>query len=718
MQPEKIRDTSYTQNRELSWLKFDLRVLEEAMDKSVPLLERLKFVSIFTSNLDEFFMVRVGSLFDLSVMSPKSLDNKSGLTPVGQLEQIYAEIPGLMARRDRIYSELMAELADKGIRDLQMAELLPQEKKFLNKYYKAKILPVLSPQIVDGQHPFPHLLSKQLYIASNLHGKRQKAPLGLIPLPDVLPRFIQMPDDPCRFVRIETLLLSRADSLYGSFKPSESCVLCVTRNADISFDDDKFDDIDLDYRSKVSKLLKKRSQLGIMRLELQGKPSAEFVRLLCSRINVENHQVYTCEAPLCLKYVYPLVDALPEDIAKPLSFEPYTPRQPGSIDQKLGMIEQIRRRDRLLFFPYESVDPFLRLLSEAAEDPEVVSIRITIYRLASSSKIAHILCRAAENGKEVTALMELRARFDEANNISWSRLLEDSGCRVIYGIEDFKCHSKLCLITLRRGESLSYITQIGTGNYNEKTNKMYTDLSYMTARQDIGEDATAFFRNMLVANLDGDYGTLLVSPSGIKSRLLELMDEQIALGEKGYICIKANSMTEREVIDKLSECSRAGVEVQLILRGICCLRPGIPGKTENIHVTSIVGRYLEHSRIYCFGRSGEYGLFISSADLMTRNLVRRVEVACPIDSPELKKCLLWILEKQLADNVKASTLLPDGSYLRKSGGEPFSSQDYFMENPLPLEPDAPLPAPKPKSKVEPPVPGRVSLWWRLFGRKK
>ena len=650
-------------------------------------------------------MVRVGSLFDMSVISPKDIDNKSGLTPSGQLEKIYAEIPRLMKKRDTLYRQVMEALAGHGIRDLELSELTPPEKKYVNQYFKAKVLPILSPQIVDSRHPFPHLANKQLYIASNLHGKRSSAPLGLIPIPEILPRFIQMPESPCRFVRMENILLAKAGSLYGSFKPSESCVLCVTRNADISFDDDKFDDMEMDYRSKVSKLLKKRSQLGIMRLELQGEPSSEFQRLLGSRINVENHQVYTCRAPLCMKYVYPLAAALPAEVSVPLSFPPYTPRQPESLDPGESMIEQIRRRDRLLFFPFESVDPFLRLLSEAAEREDVLSIRITIYRLASSSKIAHILCRAAENGKEVTVLMELRARFDEANNISWSRLLEDAGCRVIYGIEDFKCHSKLCLITMRSGDSVEYITQVGTGNYNEKTNTMYTDLTFMTARRDIGEDATAFFRNMLVSNLEGEYTTLLVSPRGIKAKLLELMDEQITKGPEGYICIKANSMTEREVIDKLAECSQAGVQVQLILRGICCLRPGILGKTENIHVTSVVGRYLEHARIYCFGRDAEARLFISSADLMTRNLIRRVEVACPVESSDLRQCLLWILNTQLEDNVKASALCADGSYKRKLNAQPpLSSQDYFMENPLPLTKDAPRP-----------VPHRP--WWkRLFGR--
>ncbi|MGE4354533.1 MAG: polyphosphate kinase 1 [Oscillospiraceae bacterium] len=693
MPQDTERDTSYTQNRELSWLRFNLRVLEEANDPQVPLLERLKFVSIFTSNLDEFFMIRVGSLFDLSIISPKDFDNKTGLTPIEQLHRIYAEIPQLIETRDKLYGQVMGALSECGIRDLQPEELSAPEKKYLSQYFKASVLPILSPQIVDSRHPFPHLLSKQLYIASHMHEKKGGVSLGLIPVPDTLPPFIQMPDDPCRFVRTENLILSRAASLYGNYKPEENGILCVTRNADISFDEDKFEDIEsIDYRSHVSKLLKKRSRLGIVRLELQGQISPEFQQLLSERISVENHQIYFARAPLCMKYIFDLTSALPEEIAAPLLFDPYTPRQPMGISPNHSMIDQIRRHDRLLFFPFDSVDPFLRLLSEAAERDDVISIRITIYRLASSSKIAHILCRAAENGKEVTVLMELRARFDEANNISWSRLLEDSGCRVIYGVEDFKCHSKLCLITMRRGESIEYITQVGTGNYNEKTNTMYTDLSFMTARREIGEDATAFFRNMLVANLEGEYGTLLVSPLGIKAKLIELMDEEIAKGSEGYICIKANSMTEREVIDKLAECSQAGVQVQLILRSICCLLPGIFGKTENIHVTSIVGRYLEHSRIYCFGRGDGAKLFISSADLMTRNLVRRVEVACPIEDEQLRKYLLWILTTQLSDNIKASTMSRDGTYQRKYNSKPkLNSQRYFMENFFPFKKEEPVP---------------------------
>ena len=671
---------SYTQNRELSWLRFNRRVLEEAGDNTVPLLERLKFISIFTSNLDEFFMVRVGSLFDLSLVSPNEIDNKTGLTPAGQLDQIYSVIPGLIEIKNHLYTEVSSLLRQKGIWDLSPEDLTPEEKKYMTQYYKVKILPVLSPQIVDSRHPFPHLVSKGLYIAALLRSKKGNPSLGFIPVPATLPAFLTFPGTPGRFIRMETVIHQWAETLFGGYRVEDSCVLCVTRNADISFDEEKFEDNDDDFRSRMSKLLKKRANLAVVRLELSRKINSDFLKLLKTRIQVEDHQIYIDHTPLDMKYVYDFIRTLPAEIADPLSFVPYQPRWPEDLDEKRSMIEQIQRRDKLLFFPFDKVDPFLRLLSEAADRPDVLSIRITIYRLASSSKIAHILCRAAENGKEVTVLMELRARFDEANNISWSKLLEDSGCRVIYGLEGYKCHSKLCLITLRKGDKLSYITQIGTGNYNEKTNTMYTDLSLMTANEAIGLDGTVFFQNMLVGNLTGSYDHLLVAPAGIKAKLLELIDQEIAKGPDGYICIKANSMTEREVMDKLAEASRSGVQIQMILRGICCLRPGIPAQTENIHVTSIVGRYLEHGRIYCFGRGKDAKLFISSADLMTRNLNRRVEIACPIYDQEVKDQLLWILHTQLEDNVKASSLLPDGSYARKINSlTPCASQEVFME---------------------------------------
>ena len=679
--PEREKEKyAYTQNRELSWLRFNRRVLEEAGDESVPLLERLKFISIFTSNLDEFFMVRVGNLFDMSLVSPDDIDNKTGATPMQQLEEVYNVIPGLIEIKNRLYTDVAALLRQQGICDLAADELTAEEKRYAGTYYKARILPVLSPQIVDSHHPFPHLANKALYVAALLRSKKGSASLGLVPVPASLPPFLNMPNDPGRFIRMETIVQQQAPALFGGYKLEDTCILCATRNADLSFDSELLEDSGEDLRSQMSKLLKKRASLSVVRLELDRKPGAEFMKLLKNRIRVENRQIYIDQAPLDMKYVYDLVKTLPAEKAAALSFTPYAPRWPEDLDKTGSMIEQIRRKDRLLFFPFDGVDPFLRMLSEAAERPDVISIRITIYRLATSSKIAHILCKAAENGKEVTVLMELRARFDEANNISWSRLLEDSGCQVIYGVEDYKCHSKICLITMRRGDRLSYITQIGTGNYNERTNTMYTDLSLMTANENIGLDGTVFFQNMLVGNLDGEYAHLYVAPVSLKAKLLRMMDGEIAKGQEGYICIKANAITEREVMDKLSEASRAGVQIQLILRGICCLRPGIAARTENIHVTSIVGRYLEHGRIYCFGRGKSAQMFIASADMMTRNLNRRVEIMCPVYDPEVREQLLWILHAQLGDNVKASSLLPDGSYCRKVNTlAPCNSQEVFME---------------------------------------
>lgn len=678
-------DTSYTQNRELSWLRFNRRVLEEAADEAVPLLERLKFIAIFTSNLDEFFMVRVGSLFDLSILSPKQRDNKTGQTPPQQLSAIYAAIPGLIEMKNTIFQSVTHALDAQGISDLSGVELGNEDRRFVAQHFKNFIQPILSQQIIDAHHPFPHLANKALYIAAHLRDKKNRSSLGLVPIPEALSPFLLLPDqgNRIRFVRTEHIIEQNAARLFAPYKLEQSCILSVTRNADIRFDDEKFEDGDVDYRNRVSKLLKKRSNLSIVRLELSRHISDEFLALLKQRIRVNDTQVYFDSAPLDMHYVYTLCARIDSKVAAPLCFPVYEPRWPEDLRRDGSMIEQIRTRDRLLSFPFDRIDPFLRLLSEAAEHPEVVSIRITIYRLASTSKIAQILCRAAENGKEVTALMELRARFDEANNISWSQMLEDAGCHVIYGIENFKCHSKICLITMRNGEKVSYITQIGTGNYNEKTSTLYTDLSLMTAAQDIGSDASVFFQNMLLGNLADTYDHLLVAPNGLKNALVKLFDREIAKGSEGFICIKANSLTEREIIDKLSEASRAGVRVELILRGICCLRPGIPGKTDNVHVTSIVGRFLEHSRIYRFGRDEDLRLFISSADLMTRNLNRRVEIACPVRDPILIEKLLHILDILLRDNVKASTLLSDGSYLRKIASDtPLCSQEYFMAHSL------------------------------------
>ena len=668
----------YTQNRELSWLRFDRRVLEEAADPAVPALERLKFVSIFSSNLDEFFMVRVGSLFDIAHMTPDDADSKTGWTPAEQLHHVYRTIPGLLAMKKQIYAAVMDELARSGVQDVLPETLDAGGLKQINRFFKTELLPILSPIVIGPNHPVPHLVNKHLYAAALLESKKGHKAVGIVPVPDSAPPYLLLADGK-RFVRTENILLRWLPTLFDAYTVKESCILAVTRNADISFDDEKFEDNEEDFRLQMKKLLKRRDHLAVVRLELNAAVSGEFRNILSALVRVEDHQVFVDECPLNMRYVFRLIGELPKELSARLLYPTYRPRWAEDLRQNQSILMQVQQKDRLLFYPYDSVEPFLRLLNEAAENPQVLSIKITIYRLASTSKIAQTLCRAAENGKEVLVLMELRARFDEENNLAWSKMLEESGCQVIYGAEGFKCHSKICLITLRSRNKTSYLTQIGTGNYNEKTNAMYTDLSLMTADPAIGEDAAAFFRNMLVNKLDGEYQQLCVSPFGIKSMLLEQIGQQITLGKDGYICIKANSITEREVIDKLAEASRAGVEVQLIIRGICCILPGVAGETDNIHVTSIVGRFLEHGRIYRFGRGENAEYYISSADLMTRNLNRRVEIACPVHDTQLCEQLQWILDSQLRDTAKASFLLPDGSYCRKHSAVPFDSQEYFMQ---------------------------------------
>ena len=687
MQKNTSKQYRYTQNRELSWLRFNQRVLEESADPTVPALERLKFVSIFSSNLDEFFMVRVGSLFDLARMTPDETDNKTGQTPAEQLHHIYRAVPGLLAMKEQICTAVMEQLAQSGIQDALTEALEADELKQVNRFFKTDLLPVLSPILIGPNHPVPHLVNKRLYAAALLENKKGRRALGIVPVPDNAPPYLMLSGQK-RFVRTENILLRWLPTLFDAYNVKESCILAVTRNADISFDDEKFEDSEEDFRRQMQKLLKKRDHLAVVRLELSVPVSQEFQKLLSSVIRVENRQIFVDRCPLNMRYVFRLAGELPKEISARLLYTPYRPRWAEDLYPSQPMIQQIQQKDRLLFYPYDSVEPFLRLLNEAAENPKVLSIKITIYRLASSSRIAQALCRAAENGKEVLVLMELRARFDEENNLTWSKMLEESGCQVIYGTEGFKCHSKICLITLRSHNKTGYITQVGTGNYNEKTNAMYTDLSFMTADHAIGEDAAAFFRNMLVNKLDGEYKQLCVSPFGIKTMLLHHIDRQIEQGKNGYICIKANSVTEREVIDKLAEASRAGVEVQLIIRGICCILPGVPGETENIHVTNVVGRFLEHARIYLFGRGESAEMFISSADLMTRNLNRRVEIACPVRDVQLRAQLRWILDSQLRDTAKASLMLADGTYCRKHSAADFDSQDDFIrESPhIPAEP--------------------------------
>lgn len=679
MSKNSNKSYQYTQNRELSWLRFNRRVLQEAADPQVPALERLKFLAIFSSNLDEFFMVRVGSLFDLSRMTPDDTDRKTGWSPNGQLRHIYRAIPALLLEKQQIFSAVRNELGRSGIRDISPDSAASGELKQINRFFKTELLPLLSPILLGPNHPVPYLINKQPYAVALLEGKKGQKAIGIVPLPESAPPFLLLTGGK-RYVRSEIILLRWLPTLFHSYTVKESRILAVTRNADLRFDDEKFEDHEEDFRLHIKKLLKRREHLSAVRLELSEAVSDDFRKRLIALVRVEPHQIFIDSCPLNMKYVFRLIDALPGEVSRRLLYPPHHPRWAEDLLREESMISQIQRRDRLLFFPYDSVEPFLRLLNEAAENPQVLSIKITIYRLATSSKIAQALCRAAENGKEVLVLMELRARFDEENNLAWSKMLEESGCQVIFGAEGFKCHSKICLITLHNRNKTSYLTQIGTGNYNEKTNTMYTDLSLMTADPVIGADASAFFRNMLINKLDGEYRSLCVSPIGIKAMLLDRIDRQIARGEKGYICIKANSVTECEVIDKLVEASCHGVRIDLLIRGICCLLPEIPQKTENIHVTSVVGRFLEHARIYQFGCGGEAEFFLSSADLMTRNLNRRVEIACPVRNPEIREILQWICEAQLRDTAKASSLLPDGSYVRKHAAAPFDSQDFFLHH--------------------------------------
>lgn len=677
----------YTQNRELSWLRFNQRVLEEAADQDVPALERLKFISIFSSNLDEFFMVRVGSLFDLAHMTPDDTDSKTGWTPSNQLRHIYHTIPGLLTMKKQIYTAVMETLGQNGIQDVSIETLNSDDLKQVNRFFKKELLPILSPILIGPNHPVPHLVNKRMNAVAMLKNKKGERAVGIVPVPAHVSPYLLL-EDGMRYARTENILLHWLPSLFDAYTVKESCILTVTRNADISFDDEKFEDNEDDFRRQMKKLLKQRDHLSVVRLELSTQVSSDFQKLLSGIARVEKYQIFVDSTPLNMGYVFKLVGDLPKELSTRLLYPTYRPRWAEDLKHDQPIMPQIQKKDRLLFYPFDSVDPFLRLLNEAADNPHVLSIKITIYRLASSSKIAQTLCRAAENGKEVLVLMELRARFDEENNLLWSKMLEESGCQVIYGTEGYKCHSKICLITLRNHNKTTYLTQIGTGNYNEKTNAMYTDLSLMTTDQTIGEDAAAFFRNMLVNKLDGEYQKLCVSPFGIKEMLLKNIDRQIALGKEGYICIKTNSVTERNIIDKLAQASQAGVEVQLIVRGICCILPGVVGETERIHVTSIVGRFLEHSRIYQFGRGEQAEYYISSADLMTRNLNHRVEIACPVQDAQIKEQLKWILDAQLHDTAKASLILPDGTYCRKHSAVPFDSQNYFMEQSphIPVEP--------------------------------
>ena len=667
---------NYTQNRELSWLKFNQRVLEEAKDSSVPLLERMKFVSIFTSNLDEFFMIRVGSLYDMSLTDNSTIDSRSGMNPKEQLDAIFAAVAPLYKERDKTYSEIKKLLNPYGVCGLSIKELEQQEKKYVKKYFKDQILPILSPQIVDANHPFPHLLNKELYVIASLK-QNGTSMIGIVPVPQFVSDILYLPGHDIRYIRMEKVIMEYLDVVFDKYEVSNKNYICVTRNADVSPDDEALE-INDDFRLLMQETLHKRRRMAVVRMETAEPLDKELEKYFCDKFKITPAQIYRTKMPMKLDYIFSIMDKVPASLKRSLVDEPFTP-QPSRYLTDGKVIPQVKKKDILLSYPYESMDPFLRMIKEAAYDPTVLTIRITIYRLAKKARLVEYLCAAAENGKEVTVLIELRARFDEQKNIDWSERLEEAGCRVIYGFEGYKVHSKICLITYRNRNNIEYITQVGTGNYNEKTATMYTDVSLITADKGIGEDAAVFFKNMSIGNLNGSYQHIIVSPTSLKPKVLSLMDEEIKKGTNGRIIMKMNSVTDVDFIQKVSEASNAGVKVDLIVRGICCILPGVKGYTENLRVTSIVGRYLEHPRIFLFGTGADQKIYIGSADMMTRNTEKRVEVACPVYDETIRKQLTHMLKIMLADNVKARELKSDGKYyMKEKGTSKVNSQEYFM----------------------------------------
>ena len=673
-----MNETIYM-NRELSWLKFNERVLEEAENPKVPLCERLTFASIYQSNLDEFFMVRVGSLIDQMLVAKDSRDNKTHMTPKEQIQAILPQVEILNRRKDEVYGKLMEKIEEYGVRLVDFSKITEEENKFLEAYFDMEISGLISPTIVGKRQPFPFLKNKEIYAVVVLTTKSGKERLGIIPCGSgVFERLIRLPGGNT-YMLSEELILHYIPKVFKGYQVKEKSLLRVTRNADI--DADALYDEDLDYREFMADLIKKRKKLAPVRIELSRKLSESSVKLICEHLATKSQYVFRSQAPLDLSFVFQIEDALrkiPE-----LFYERRTPRKSPAFTGDRPILDQIKEKDKLLSYPYESINPFLNMLHEAANDKDVVSIKMTLYRVAKQSKVVEALIEAAENGKEVLVLVELKARFDEENNIGWSRLLEDAGCRVIYGLDGYKVHSKLCLITKKTDEQVEYYTQIGTGNYNEKTSRLYTDLSLMTYNVDIGLEAANVFQTLAMGETIKHVDHLLVAPKCLQNKILDMIDEEIAharAGEPAYIGLKMNSLTDKKIMEKLVEASCAGVRIDMVIRGICCLIPQVPGKTENIHVRSIVGRFLEHSRIYIFGSEGREKIYIASADFMTRNTLRRVEVAAPVYDEEIKARLLEMFRIMLKDNQQARQENGEGIYrILPTDEEPLNAQEYFYE---------------------------------------
>lgn len=667
-------------NRELSWLKFNERVLEEAGNPEVPLCERMTFVSIYQSNLDEFFRVRVGSLQDQMLISTEIRENKTKMTSAEQIRAIIKEVKKLNQRKDKAYEKLMKKIEEYGITLINHASAKSEEKKFLEKYFMKEIMPLSSPTIVGKRQPFPFLKNGEIYAVVVLETRNKKERIGIIPCSNnMLTRMVELPGGKGRYMLIEDLILHYIGKVFKGYKVKGKSLLKVVRNADI--DADAAYDEDLDYREFMEDLMKQRKKLSPVRIDLSREMDETVVDALCRYLDVTPDRVFRSEAPLDVSFVFQLQDLLRRNTE--LFYEKRVPQKSPEFKDGQSILQQITQEDKLLSYPYDSIRPFLKMLTEAAEDDSVISIKMTLYRLAKQSKVIEALCEAAENGKEVVVLVELRARFDEENNIRWSRMLEEAGCQIIYGLEHYKVHSKLCLITRRGANGIQYITQIGTGNYNEKTARLYTDLSLMTADEQLGMDAARVFQALAKGEVVEDMEHLLVAPKCLQSKVIEKIEEQIQKqknGETAYIGLKMNSLTDKRIIDKLIDASKAGVKIDMIIRGICCLIPGVEGETENIHVISVVGRFLEHSRIYIFGNGEEAQYYIGSADFMTRNTVKRVEVAAPVYSERLKKRLQDLFDLMLSDNKKARKEDAKGTYsVVECKGQPINSQELLYQ---------------------------------------
>lgn len=681
---KRSRDFSYTQNREVSWLRFDNRVLDEAFDESVPLLERIKFCAIFQSNLDEWFMIRVGGLSDLAELKHQPADNKSDETPSEQLAQLFSILPGLYERRERCFTHLESALEMEGIKRLAPEQYTDSDLVTVSRYFESRLAPILSPLIVDPRHPFPNLKNGVLHVVCSLDGNDEHGVLGMVEVPQTADRIIWLPSSEgrIRYTLVEDVIISMLGRCFGSYVPTSSGVVRVTRNADIDPDGEGVEEEE-DYRQHMKKVLKRRSRLQPVRAEITGDLDESLVTFVRKELELEKRRMFHLSTPSDLSFVYQLEGKVPASRKSALTFPPFAPQPSPMVRDGEPMRGQVENHDVLLTYPYESMSPLLRLIHEAANDDDCISIKITLYRVARHSRLCESLVTAVENGKDVTVLMELRARFDEQNNIEWAERLEEAGCTVIYGSEGFKCHSKICQITYHDARGLSRITCLGTGNFNEKTALLYSDFMLMTAHPGIAEDGNAFFRNLSLGNLRGSYRYLGVAPLSLKPLIMRGIDREITRARTGAparVFLKLNSLTDRDVIDRLAEASQAGVEVIMIVRGICCMLPGIENRTTGIEIRQIVGRLLEHARIYAFGVDADT-IYLSSADMMTRNTERRVEIAYPVLDPTCQQIVKSFMELQLADNVKARRLTRDGTWARicREDGEPsVNCQEVFI----------------------------------------